>query len=217
MKKIAILGAGAHAAELEEYIYDNNQVVPNNEKIEIIGYYDDNVESNWERYELRAPLLGGIKKFQPKDNIFLLLGLAKIGFRKELVDYYLDKGAMFTNFIHHSSFVFRTSKIGVGNVICRNCVIGPKTEIGNFNTFNSNISIGHDSIIGENNVLCPNVGFSGSTSVGNNNFFSLNSTTIPKIKIGNNNIIAPNMTIEKDINDNLTIFHRFKEKVYFQK
>ena len=66
-------------------------------------------------------------------------------------------------------------------------------------------------------MLCPNVGFSGSTFVGDNNLFSLNSTTIPKIKIGNNNTIAPNMTIEKDVKDNLTLFHRFKEKVYFQK
>ena len=215
MKKIVILGAGAHAAELEGYILDNNQNCK--EKIEILGYYDNNVEGNWQKYQFKNPLLGGIKDYNPEEGIDVILGFANIPFRRELISFYLEKNAIFANFVHHSSHVFETADIGLGNVICRNCLIGPNVKIENFNTFNNNSSIGHDSIIGDNNVLCPNVGFSGSTFVGDNNFFSLNSTTIPKIKIGNNNTIAPNMTIEKNIKDNLTIFHRFKEKVYFKK
>lgn len=213
MKKIAILGCGAHAAEIEGYILDSNLMVE--DKIDIIGYFDDN-EDNWKKYQLKFPLLGKIKDFNPNDNVQLILGLANISIRKELISYYLNKGAKFTNFIHHKSHVFDTSSIGVGNVLCKNCVIGPNVIIGDFNTLNTNASIGHDSILGVNNVLCPNVGFSGGTKVGDDNFFSLNSATIPNVVIGSRNVIAPNMVIEKIIKDDTTVFYRFKEKILFQ-
>lgn len=213
MKKVVILGAGAHAAEIEGYIYENNQYSRN--IIEIVGYYDDN-KGNWEKYKLKSSFLGGIKEYVPKEDLEVIIGVASVSFRKELITFYLKKGVKFVNFIHYTAFVFDTAKIGIGNVICRNCVIGPNVEIGNYNTLNTNSSIGHDSKIGDNNVLCPNVGFSGGTQVGDNNFFSLNSTTIPNVVIGNYNIIAPNMVIEKTIKDKSTIFHRFKEKILFQ-
>lgn len=213
MKKVVILGAGAHAAELEGYIFENNQHSRN--KIEILGYYDDNEES-WKKYKLKSPYLGGIKEYTPKEEVGVIIGVANVPFRRELITFYLEKGAEFINFIHYTAFTFDTAQIGIGNVICRNCVVGPNAKLGNYNTLNTNASIGHDSIVGNNNVLCPNVGFSGSTQVGDNNFFSLNSTTIPSVVIGNDNIIAPNMVIEKTIKDNSTIFHRFKEKILFQ-
>ena len=39
MKKVIIIGAGAHAAEIEEYIIENNKIKP---EFEIMGYLDDN-------------------------------------------------------------------------------------------------------------------------------------------------------------------------------
>ena len=214
MNKVIILGAGAHAAEIEGYVSENNN---QNEKIEIIGYYDNNENNNWEKYKLKKPLLGGIQEYQPNDDIGVLIGFANIQFRKELIQFYLKKNATFVNFIHHTAFVFDSAKIGIGNVICRNCLVGPNVNIGNFNTLNNFSTIGHDSSIGDNNILCPNVGFSGSTTVGDNNFFSLNSVTIPNINIENDNVIAPNMTIDKNISSNSTVFYRFKEKLIFQK
>lgn len=213
MKKIVILGSGAHAAEIERYVFENNQ--HSKEKINVVGYYDDN-KGNWSKYKLKHPFLGGIRDYIPQDEIGVLIGIANISVRKELIAFYLEKGARFANFIHHTAVIFDTAQIGVGNVICKNCIVGPNAKLGNYNTLNTNASIAHDSVVGDNNVLCPNVGFSGSTQVKDNNFFSLNSTTIPNVVIGSDNIIAPNMVIEKTIKDNSTVFYRFKEKVLFQ-
>lgn len=211
--KVVVLGAGAHAAEIQGYIKENN--LNSSNQVKIIGFYDDNKE-NWKKYELKAPLLGGVKDHVLEKDVHVLLGIANVTVREKLIEFYLEKGVSFANFIHYTAFVFDTANIGIGNVICRNCVIGPNVKLGNYNTLNTNASLGHDSVIGNNNILCPNVGFSGSTNVGNNNFFSLNSTTVPQVSIGDNNIIAPNMTIEKNIKNNSTFFHRFKEKVLFQ-
>jgi sugar O-acyltransferase (sialic acid O-acetyltransferase NeuD family) len=209
MKKVIIIGAGAHAAEIEEYIIENNQIKP---EIEIIGYLDDSQE-NYRKSQLLFPLLGGVFSFDVTPDIELILSIGNLALRSKIIIHFSEKNIKFTNFIHHTSRVFRTSKLGVGNVICPYTQIGPNVSIGNHNTFNNKSSIGHDSVIGNNNMFCPNMGLSGNTVVGNNNFFSLNVVTIPNITIGDNNVIAPNMVIEKNIKSDSTFFHRFKETV----
>lgn len=209
MKKVIIIGAGAHGAEIEEYILENNQLKP---EIEILGFLDDSAE-NYNKSQLRFPLLGGVFTFDVDEDIELIIAVNGICFRSKIIEYFRVKNIKFTNFIHHTSRVFRTAKIGNGNVICPFSQIGPNVILGNFNTINNKASIGHDSIIGDNNVFCPNIGLSGNTTVGNSNFFSLNVATIPSVSVGNNNIIAPNMVIEKNIKSDSTFFHRFKEVV----
>lgn len=209
MKKVIIIGAGAHAAEIEEYILENNQIKP---EIEIMGYLDDS-KGNHQKSQLLFPLLGGIFSFDVSPNIELILSIGDLPLRSKIITHFAEKNIKFTNFIHHTSRVFRTSKLGVGNVICPYTQIGPNVTIGNYNTFNNKSSIGHDSVIGNNNMFCPNMGLSGNTVVGNNNFFSLNTVTIPHVSIGDNNVIAPNMVIEKNIKSDSTFFHRYKEVV----
>lgn len=209
MKKIIIIGAGAHAAEIEEYILENNKLKP---EIEILGFLDDS-EDNYKKSQLRFPLLGGVFSFEVKKGVEMIIAINNISLRLKVIKFYTNQNVKFTNFIHHTSTVFRTSKLGIGNVICPYSQIGPNVLVGNFNTFNNKASIGHDSIIGDNNIFCPNVGMSGNTKIGNSNFFSLNVATIPSVTIGDNNVIAPNMVIEKSVKSDSTLFYRYKEVV----
>lgn len=209
MRKVIIIGAGAHAAELEEYILENNQIKDN---FQILGYLDDSKE-NYVKSKLNYPLLGGLYCDNLADDSELILSINNIKLRSSIIAFYKQKGIVFSNFIHHTARVFRTAEIGEGNVICPYSQIGPNVKIGSFNTFNNKSSIGHDSSISDNNVFCPNIGLSGNTKIGNNNFFSLNVATIPNVTVGDNNVIAPNMVIEKNIKSDSTFFQRFKETV----
>lgn len=209
MKKVIIIGAGAHGAEIEEYIFENNFINP---EIEILGFLDDSFE-NYNKSQLRFPLLGGVFTYSIPGDVELIIAISSVAFRFKIIEHFNSQNIKFTNFIHHNAKVFRTAKLGNGNIICPFTQIGPNVQIGDFNTFNNKASIGHDSIIGNNNVFCPNIGLSGNTKVGNSNFFSLNVATIPSVTIGDNNIIAPNMVIEKNIKNDSTFFHRYKEVV----
>ncbi len=209
MKKVIIIGAGAHASEVEEYIIENNTIKP---EIEILGFLDDSIE-NYQKAQLLFPLLGGIFNYDVPSNVQLIITVNNLSLRAKIIDHFNSKNITFANFIHHTSRIFRTSKIGVGNIFCPYTQIGPHVVIGNHNIFNNGSSVGHNTIIGDNNIFNPNSGLSGHTKVGNANFFSLNVVTIPKISIGNNNVIAPNMVIENSIKSDSTFFHRFKEVV----
>jgi acetyltransferase-like isoleucine patch superfamily enzyme len=210
MRKVIILGSGAHAAEIEQYIVDNNS---RGENIALLGFVSPSRDS-YEKYSLRHPYLGSdLEMACPSKDAHLILGFSNIEGRLRLITDLKAKGYSFMTFVHHSSFVFPTAKLGEGCVICPFCQIGPNVELNSFNTLNNKVNIGHDSKLGVNNVLCPNVGLSGNTIVGDNNFFSINVATIPNVKIGSSNVIAPNMVIEKNIDSNVTFFHRFKEVV----
>lgn len=209
MKKVIIIGAGAHAAEIEEYIIENNAIKP---EIEILGYLDDSQE-NYQNSQLLHPLLGGVFSYNVPQNVEIIIALSNIELRSKIIDHFNSKNIKFTNFTHHTSRVFRTAKMGTGNIFCPYTQVGPNVIIGNNNIFNNKSSIGHNSMIGNNNVFNPNSGLSGYTKVGNSNYFSLNVVTIPNIEIGNSNVIAPNMVIEKNIASDTTFFHRYKEVV----
>ena len=212
MKNIIIVGTGAVAAELTSYIEDNNLIC--SEKINLIGYleYDYNIESYYKKYKLTKPVLGNIDDFTPKNEQEFLIGFANINFKKIIIDKLLFKKATISNFIHHSAIVANTSEIGKGNVIYPHCIIGPKVTIGDYNTITSYSFISHDCILGNNNFLST-AGLAGRVEVGNNNFFGIRSTVIPSIKIGSNNTIQAGMVIDKNVNNDSTIFYRFKEQI----
>lgn len=213
MQKIIIIGAGGHAAEVDDYInHYNNFQDEKNAKLNIIGFIDDNPD-NYKKYEFTAPYLGDIKSHNIDFKCNYIMAIANIDYRRPIIESFIKLGAKFQTFIHPSAWVSKSSSIDNGCVIAPNVNIGPNVKIGKFNMINSRASIGHDTIIGNFNFITPNVCFSGFTEIANENMFGINSATIPNIKVGSNNKIAAGMILDKNVKDNTTVFYRFKEKV----
>ena len=211
--KIIIIGAGGHAAELDDYINLFNIIQKRNkDKFEINGFLDDNPDS-YKSYQFSAPYLGEIKSHKIDKNCKYIIAIANIKFRRPIIESFLKLGAEFITFIHPSAFISKSANIGAGSVIAPNVNIGPNVKIGKFNMINARASIGHDTVIGKYNFITPNVCFSGYTKIGNENMFGINSATIPNIEVGSNNKIAAGMVLDKNIKDNTTVFYRFKEKI----
>lgn len=209
MKQIIIVGAGGHAAELDDYIHYANR---EGTKWEIIGYIDDDPKG-YTNYSFSAPYLGTISDHQVDQNSEYLIGIANINFRKKIVEGMLQKGASFTSFIHPGAFVSRSSNIGQGVVIAPNVNIGPNVTIDSFTVLNSRCSIGHDSIVGSYNFFSPNVCLSGFSKIGDENLFGINSATLPGVEVGSRNKVMAGMTLDKNVKDDEVVFYRHKEKI----
>jgi sugar O-acyltransferase (sialic acid O-acetyltransferase NeuD family) len=208
MKSIIVIGAGGHAAEIDEYI----QMLRRSEDIQLSGFIDDNSESHT-KYKFSAPYLGTIKAHQVSKEVTYIMGIANMAYRKKIVDRFLDGGAIFTNVIHPTAYISKSAVLGEGIVVGPYVNIGPNAKVGNFTLLNARVSVGHDTRIGNYNFISPNVSFSGFTSVGDENLFGINSATIPGIKIGNNNKIAAGMVLDKNVENDQVVFYRFKERV----
>lgn len=211
MEEIIIIGAGGHAAEIDDYL----QYAQNKQKVEtqkIIGFIDDN-EENYHSYQLSAPYLGNIKDHTIKEDCSYIIGIANLKYRKSFIEKFLAAGAKFAKCIHPDAYISRSAKIGEGVVIAPNVNLGPNVEIGDFTLLNARCSIGHDTKIGYCNFISPNVCFSGFSVVGNENLFGINSATIPNIKVGDRNKIAAGMVLDKNVADDSVVFFRQKERV----
>jgi sugar O-acyltransferase (sialic acid O-acetyltransferase NeuD family) len=211
MKKIIIIGAGGHSAELDDY-FQYAKIKDKKFNLELEGFIDDNPNS-YKNYDFTAPFLGDIKSHTVQRDCYYIIGIANLKYRRPIIEKFLSEGAVFTNFTHPDSYISPSSSIGNGVVVAPGVNVGPKVSIGDFTLINSRSSMGHDARVGSFNFICPNVCFSGFTVVGDENMFGINSVTIPGITIGNNNKIAAGMVLDKNVGDNEVIFYRFKEKV----
>lgn len=211
MEDVIIVGAGGHAAEIDEYI-KYSQKITGNKELNIIGFLDDNPD-NYCRYKFSASLLGAVRDHVVIKEQKYIIGIANLEFRHLIVERFVSKGAVFISFVHCSAYVSESAKVGVGSIIGPNANLGPNVQIGKYTLINSRCSIGHDTVIGNYNVISPNVCLSGNTEVGDKNLFGINSASIPGIKIGSRNKIAAGMILDQNVGNDTVIFYRFKEKV----
>ena len=212
MEKINIVffGAGAVAAELTSYI----EADTDKSKYNIKGYVcsDDNGYPQWERYKYKKPYLGYIQEYEiaPDDRFIIALNNYKV--KREIVDLIRSKGGKFISFIHQTSLISNTAILGEGNVIGPYTIIGPNVVIGDFNSITSQAIISHDSVIGNYNFLATSL-LCGYNIMGDDNFFGIRSTTNPNIAVGNRNVIKSGMLVDCNIEDDSTVFYKYKERI----
>jgi len=203
MQKVIIVGAGGHAAEIDEYIlYSRAGKGP---FLSIEGFIDDNPDS-YKAYQFSAPLLGSIKDHQVQQDVEYLIGIANLSYRRPIIEKLQAAGARFASFIHPDIYLSVSATIGQGVIIAPNVNVGPNVVIGDFTLINARCSLGHDTQIGRFNFISPNVCFSGFTSIGDENLFGINSATIPGIKVGHRNKIAAGMVLDRNVDNDSTVF-----------
>jgi sugar O-acyltransferase (sialic acid O-acetyltransferase NeuD family) len=211
MIETVIIGAGGHAAEIDEYI-KYNQRLTGVHIFQVIGFLDDNPD-NYKRYRFSAPLIGNVKDHCVIEGMNYIIGIASLKYRRPIVEDFMAKGGQFAPLIHHNAYISESASVGEGSIIGPNATIGPNVRIGSFTLVNARSSIGHDTEVGSFNFISPNVCFSGFTVVGDDNLFGINSATIPGIRIGSRNKVAAGMILDQNIGDDSIVFYRFKERV----
>jgi acetyltransferase EpsM len=210
-KRILIIGAGGHAAELRDYINHHNASRPF-DRWEVVGFIDDD-ENNYHHYGFLESYLGNIKDHKILSDVHYLMGIANLDYRKPLIEKFIAAGAKFTGLIHPTAIISPSCEIGEGTVVSHNASVGAKAKLGRFNMLNSRCTIGHDTQMGDYNFISPQVAISGNTKIGDNNLIGTNSCTIPSMSIGNNNKIAAGMVVYKPVGNDETVMFRHKERL----
>ena len=186
VKRIAIYGAGGFGREVAGGIHRINRA--NNEKWEIVGFFDDNKPVG-EQISHYGQILGGIEELNAQtEPLALAIAVGTPTTRKLIRERITNPNVYFPNIIAPSFRVLDqdTFKIGEGNIIQDNCSATCDVTIGNFNVFNGSNVLGHDDVIGDFNVLMPSVHLSGAVEIGDFNLLGVDSVVLQRIKIGNN-------------------------------
>ena len=175
--KWTLFGVGNFFADIYDAILSNDEEI---RQIVLNQDIDDKI-LKWVPSHISIVKL---EQFKPQENdsyIFTFLDPGKGPFLKELEKFDIE----FTNLVHKTAYLAWDCKLGHGNFIGANAVIGPKTIVGNFNYFNRMSSIGHNTQIGSFNHLGPGSTVAGSSSIGDKNFLGTGASVINGVKIEN--------------------------------
>lgn len=134
----------------------------------------------------------------PSDNTAYIVSITRdLEERKSVIKQLKNK--VFAKFVHSSSIIHGTSKVGYGTFVAPNvslffdCAVGSHCIIGPYSM------IGHRTVIGTNNIIHPGTLIAGACSIGNDCLFGMRSTVIDKISICNDVRTGANTLVTKDI------------------
>ena len=214
MKPLIIVGARGFGSEIYQLVCDINNVKP---EWEILGFLDDDVDLQGE-YIFELQVLGGIEYLERLPNVSVVLAISDSKAKGKIIERILNisKSIHFPNILHPTiSTNKKYINFGIGNVVCQYCLFTTNVEIGDFNTFNTRVTLGHDIKVGNFNSFNPNVQISGNVLIGSFNFFAVNSVILQGISIGDFNFIGACSLVIKKIKDNTKVFGIPAQKFMF--
>lgn len=202
MKDIAIYGAGGFGREVACLLKRINEQEP---QWNLIGFFDDGKEYGY--VTEYGKVLGGMKElnsFSSPLSIVIAIGSPKTVER--IVDKIKNPLIDFPNIFSPDTIFLDKDNIsfGKGNLVCSGCLFSCNIQVGDFNTFNGFITVGHDAVIGDFNSLMPAVRISGEVNIGDRNFFGVSSVILQQIRIGNDIVVGANSTILRKTKDGNT-------------
>ncbi len=130
-------------------------------------------------------------------NIFLALG--DNSHRKMIFHDLKERGYHFPNFTSSTTIIKNDVTLGEANIFLERTYVGPCTNIGSNNIFNTNSIIEHDCTIGSHTHFAPRTVVSGYSKVGDDCLISTGATIVNKVKIVSNVTLAAGSTIFKSI------------------
>jgi sugar O-acyltransferase (sialic acid O-acetyltransferase NeuD family) len=202
LNDIIIIGAKGGCKMVIEAIRSTNHFT-------IKGIIDTEIKAG--EVILGVPVLGNESQLETlydqgyRNIVISFTSLNDLVIREEKYLYFKKMGFSFPNIVHCRATVEPSVKMGEGNIILANSMLGSDVLMGNVNFVNTGAMICHDTEVNQNNHFAPNAVLAGRIKVGRNNIFGMCSTTYFDIKVGNGNIINNGVNVFNNIADNKTI------------
>ncbi len=134
-------------------------------------------------------------------EFYVSLGYLYLKSKSEVINKLLDLGRKLPVFIHPTTFVNSTTKLGHNTFVYPMCNIDKECLIGKGVLINNSVTLSHNNIIGDCCYISPGVTTSGYVEIGENSFIGIGTIISNKIKIGKNVKIGIGSVINRDIPD----------------
>lgn len=199
-KSLVIIGAGQYSKVVRE-------ILETRDKIEIIGYIDDNPDLH--NVKIReVPVLGGVYKLKEAKSDGVTHFIVTVGEsrkRAELFEKAVEAGLKPFSAIHPQACISKSAKIADGCVVEAFSVIAVDCKLGKGVFVTQNCSVSHDCVIGEYSHLAPGCHLGGTVTVGKGVLIGVGCSISPNVHIGDNTIIAPGSSVDRPAPENRVI------------
>jgi sugar O-acyltransferase (sialic acid O-acetyltransferase NeuD family) len=203
IENISIIGAGGFGREVKLLIDEINISKP---IWNILGFFDS--------HHKPGTLINGIAVLGGNDEAIhskcknFVIAIANPNILKNISSNLLTVGKCFPNIVHPSASLGDSdlNLMGIGNLFTYGFLMTTNVKLGNFNIFNTRVTLGHDVRVGSFNVFLPNVQISGYVTVEDENIFGMNSSVLQKKKIGSRNKIGAHSFVATNLESEQSVY-----------
>lgn len=189
MKPLIIIGAGGTGREVFDFINELNERIPT---YEIVGFLDDDPKKAQTQIN-GVKILGPLSIAKDFTGTYLLDALGSpTNFykRREILIRAGMEALPFENYIHPSSIISKSAKIGAGCVIYPYSIVGPDCRLGTHVTLLAHSIIHHDVTIGSFSIVASGVKIAGGVSIERNCYVGANSSILGLVRVGEGSLIG---------------------------
>lgn len=200
--KVIIIGGKGTAVNIAEQLYD--AIERYGLKAEFMGFAfdDESLGDSINNFPVLCKTYDVKEKYGKYDDVKFIYQLYrpdKLRERTDLLNSFEIPLEKFYTFIHPTTYMARSAKVGYGTVLYSNCVINSNAVIGHHNTFNSGCLIGHDTKIGNNNFFAAQALIGSNTVIKNYVFVGLNATVNNMITLEDNIMVGMGSCVVKSV------------------
>ena len=195
MDRIAIFGAGGHAASVVDVVMSGTSYavacLVDKKPVPVASNLNFPIISE------KDPMLDSIKK------AFVAIG--DNGLRKKLAEDLQRLGYILVNVVSPYAYVSCRVLFGSGIVVMPHAVVSVDAKVGDGTIINTRASVDHDCKIGSYCHVAPGATVCGFVTIGDGTFVGAGATIIDRINIGSNCMIGAGAVVVNDIPNNQTV------------
>lgn len=207
--KMYILGAGGFAREIYSYLKDSSFEY---EDYILAGFLDDN-RNSLDDFNLELQVLGPIRSSNLDVDDVVVMGVANCLIKKELFNFYSNRGVKIISYIHPTAIVGHDVIVGDGSVFGPYSLATTNVKIGKCATVNALSTLGHDVVLGDFCTLSGHCDITGGAQLSDEVFLGSGVTIIPQIIVESGAVIGAGSVVIKKVAAGSTVFGNPAKKI----
>lgn len=185
--EIYIVGAGAHAREIAEFLGLNMEI---SVKFLVEEKYLSTATEPSRTTSISSYLAN--RSGQP-----LILGVGAPGLKRKLEK--LVAGNNYTQVLAHGAYLGKNNSLGVGVVIAPGVIITTGVTLGRHVSVNVGATISHDCAIGDYATIAPGANIGGNVKIDAGSFIGIGATIKQGVHIAEGVVVGAGAVVVKDI------------------
>lgn len=198
--RLVVIGAGGFGREILCWAHD---YMTNGGDFSEIAFVDDVVEQLPQYGLWRTATL---QDYSPKADDRVVIGVGMPATKRKMVELIQTRGGHFGDLIHPTAVLGKTSKRGIGVLMCPFSMNTADTVAGDFVTILSFSGIGHDGRVGNFTTIASHVDVMGNVNIGNEVFVGSGARILPGLSVGDQAIIGAGASVMRNVKTGQTVY-----------
>lgn len=202
MSRIFIVGAGGFGREVYAWL---NQAKDFDPDWCFSGFIDDDLDA-LKGYDYPCGVVCDVASCEPQDSDLFVCGVGDVGYKRQMCEALLAKGAKFLTLVHSSVILGRNVTLEEGVVLCPGVILTCDIRVGKMTMFNCHSSAGHDVKVGAYTTVSGHCDLMGYVSVGSGVLLGSGARIIPGKSVDDDALVGAGAVVIRSVKAKQKVF-----------